>query len=107
MTLFSINEDVLALILAELTPQDARQLLTTCHAGYHIAMPYFLRHVEFDQWPTSRNLAPVDQIRMFCEFMLADPDRRTPCLQVLWLDGLALADTRAPVQTGQIVWERS
>ena len=105
MALFALNEDVLSLILTELTQQDARQLLTTCHAGYDSAMPYFLRKVEFNEWSRSRTLAPAERIRVFCEFMLADPDRRIPCLRVLWLDGFAFAETSA--RMGQSGWERS
>lgn len=108
MSLFSLNADVLSLILAHLTPQDARQLLTTSHAGYDIAMPYFLRQVAFDEWPTRpTRIEPAERIRMFCEFMLADAERRIPCLRVLQLHGHAFALRSTRVQAGQTVWVRA
>ncbi|KAI0711882.1 hypothetical protein C8Q72DRAFT_870496 [Fomitopsis betulina] len=89
MTLFSINEDVLSLILARLARQDVGQLTMTSRAGYDIAMPYFLREVDFTEW---RSYGIATRTRQFCEFMLADPERRIPHLRVLRLHGYVLTE---------------
>ncbi|EPS93202.1 hypothetical protein FOMPIDRAFT_98082 [Fomitopsis schrenkii] len=87
MALFSMNDDVVLLVLAELAPQDARQLIMTSHAGYEL---FFLRQVDLtgQSGPTQTN---AERMRKFCEFMLADPDRRIPYLRVLRLNGSTFA----------------
>lgn len=103
MALFSMNDDVVLLVLAELAPQDARQLIMTSHAGYEL---FFLRQVDLtgQSGPTQTN---AERMRKFCEFMLADPDRRIPYLRVLRLNGSTFAGPGTQVQMGQNVLELS
>ncbi|KAI0726605.1 hypothetical protein C8Q72DRAFT_845409 [Fomitopsis betulina] len=61
----------------------------TSRAGYDIAMPYFLREVDFTEW---RSNWTVTRIRAFCKFMLADPERCIPHLRVLRLHGFVLTE---------------
>lgn len=89
MHLFSLNDDILSLIIAGLSPFDASQVMMTSRSGYDIAIPRFLSEVAF----TRRTPISAKRVRQFCDFMLADPRRRIPCLRALTLDGPALADS--------------
>ncbi|KAH9835115.1 uncharacterized protein C8Q71DRAFT_908323 [Rhodofomes roseus] len=86
-SLFSLNDDVLSIILAHLSTRDACQLTMTCRTGHALAMPQFLSEVKF----LCISPRSAGRIRQFCAFMLADPERRIPCLRTLRLLGPAFA----------------
>ncbi|KAH9933873.1 uncharacterized protein B0H18DRAFT_982413 [Fomitopsis serialis] len=100
MDFFSLNDDVLSIILAHLSTRDACQLTMTCRAGHAVAMPQFLREVKF----LCISPRSAERIRQFCAFMLADPDRRIPCLRTLRLLGPAFSLREEEEREGEGTW---
>lgn len=83
MSLLSLNYDVLALILALVSPRDASQLACTCHRAYEVAMPRFLSDVTLGGVFHKSDTSAALQLSKFCKFMLAGVPERLFSLQRL------------------------
>ncbi|CDO77534.1 hypothetical protein BN946_scf184912.g33 [Trametes cinnabarina] len=82
LRLLSLNRDVLKTIGDFCAPADALHLAMTCRDAYDLAMPRVLSDVSIGD-PVF-NDGP-DRLHKFCNFMLADPKRRTRHLRALRL----------------------
>ena len=80
--LFALNRDVLKTISDFCAPGDALKLALTCKDAYDLAMPRVLSDVSIGD--PALNDGP-DRLEKFCQFMLADPRRRTRHLRALRL----------------------
>ncbi|KAI0915601.1 hypothetical protein AcV5_003780 [Taiwanofungus camphoratus] len=83
MSLLSLNYDVLALILALVSPRDASQLACTCRRAYEVAMPRFLSDVTLGGVFHKSDTSAALQLSKFCKFMLAGVPERLFSLQRL------------------------
>jgi len=94
MSLFeSLNDDILAFILPFVSPLDAMRLAKTCRVAYSYAMPRFLSEVILGA--DGRLKSGLEQVAIFCSFMLADTPRRTSLMKSLKIMKLVDQDTRS------------
>ncbi|CCM05344.1 uncharacterized protein FIBRA_07558 [Fibroporia radiculosa] len=81
---FALNYDVLSLVLALISVQDAKQLALVSHQAYALAMPRILADVSLGgAFHKPSSIPATRQLTGFCAFMLADDRERLPCLQSL------------------------
>ena len=89
MSLQTVNHDVIAIVLSYLEPKQALPLTTTCRS-LHIPATQRLLSEYSATFSDSCNDDGTDRLLKFCEYMLACPQRRLPCLKVLDIETWAL-----------------
>lgn len=89
MSLQTVNQDVIAIVLSYLEPKQALPLATTCRS-LHVPATQRLLSEYSATFSDSGNDDGTDRLLKFCEYMLACPQRRLPCLKVLVIETWAL-----------------